>query len=272
MKDNAADLKSACHWLHAIVAGCLKVHFRQADTFEVAPFRYSDQSSLAKFIASHNPSEQEFIVILLALMPHLDPGFFSNVIAEHLPEGGDFPEFGGVKATKQRGILPSGETAQFVLAGADLEKRLAVQRMLSSGHWFAQKRILWLDPVPEGEPPMSGQLVLDPELVELLTVGTVSRPRFSVAFPAEAIETEMTWEDLVLHPNTLRQIREMEAQRHPARGMGHEDEVKRGLPGALPRAARHRQDAYRHPFGEAHRQGRVPHRSFPRRLQVHRRD
>ena len=29
-------------------------------------------------------------------------------------------------------------------------------------------------------------------------------------FPAEAIETEMTWDDLVLHPNTLRQIHEIE--------------------------------------------------------------
>ncbi len=29
-------------------------------------------------------------------------------------------------------------------------------------------------------------------------------------FPAEHIETEMEWDDLVLHPNTLRQIREIE--------------------------------------------------------------
>ena len=43
-----------------------------------------------------------------------------------------------------------------------------------------------------------------------LTVGTVSKPRFSVDFPAEHIETEMDWEDLVLHPNTLRYIRELE--------------------------------------------------------------
>ena len=41
-------------------------------------------------------------------------------MAEYLPEGGDFPEFGGVRATNQRGILPTGETAQFILAGHDL--------------------------------------------------------------------------------------------------------------------------------------------------------
>ena len=57
---------------------------------------------------------------------------------------------------------------------------------------------------------MSGRLVLDPEIVELLTVGTVSKPRFSSEFPAEHIETEMSWDDLVLNPSTLRQIHEIE--------------------------------------------------------------
>lgn len=165
---------------------------------------------LRQIIGERPPSVEECIILMLALAPHIQPSFFTRIIAEHLPEGGDFPEFGGVKGTNHRGILPTGETAQFILAGDDLEKRLEVQRMFGSDHWFAQKRILWLAPVPEGEPVMSGRLVLDPEIVELLTIGTVSRPRFSIEFPAEYIETDMTWEDLVLHPNTLRQIHEIE--------------------------------------------------------------
>jgi AAA+ superfamily predicted ATPase len=144
------------------------------------------------------------------MVPHLKPSFFNNIIAEYLPEGGDFPEFGGVRASNHRGILPTGETAQFILAGDDLEKRLEVQQILSSEHWFAQKHILWLAPVPEGEPLMSGRLILDPEIVEELTIGTVSKPRFSIDFPAEYIDTEMEWDDLVLHPKTLQQIREIE--------------------------------------------------------------
>jgi len=146
---------------------------------------------------------------MLAFAPHLLPDFFNRIIAEHLPEGGDFPEFGGVKGTNHRGLLPTGETAQFILAGDDLEKRLEVQRMLSSEHWFAKKHILWLEPVREGEPIMSGRLVMNQEIVEELTVGTVSKPRFSAEFPAEYIETDMTWDDLVLHPGTLRQIHEI---------------------------------------------------------------
>src|SRR4051794_28260955 len=107
---------------------------------------------------------------MLALAPHLQPSVFGKVIAEHLPEGGDFAEFGGVKGASHRGILPTGETAQFVLAGDDLEKRLSVLQILSSDHWIAQERILWIEPVREGEPLMSGRLVLDPGVVEEITI------------------------------------------------------------------------------------------------------
>ena len=117
------------------------MHFGQAERFEVQALNFYDENAcLARFVASHDPTFEEFTVLMLAIVPQLQPGFFSKIIAEHFPEGGDFPEFGGVKATNHRGILPTGETAQFILAGDDLEKRLDVQRILGSEHWFAQKQ------------------------------------------------------------------------------------------------------------------------------------
>ena len=68
---------------------------------------------------------QEWIVLLLALVPHIKPDFFEALITEYLPKGGDFPEFGGVKASNHRGLLPTGETTQFVLARNDFEKAWA---------------------------------------------------------------------------------------------------------------------------------------------------
>lgn len=211
MSQNATNLQSALDWLTQIIAGRLSVHFGKAESFGASPLSYCDDDSwLASFIQRQNPTGEEFIVLMLALAPHLRPGVLGKLVAEHLPEGGEFPEFGGVKGASHRGILPTGETAQFILAGDDLEKRLAVRRILSSEHWFSQKHILWLEPVREGEPVMSGRLVLDPEIVEQLSIGKVSKPRFSAEFPAEYIETKMEWDDLVLHPNTLHQIREIE--------------------------------------------------------------
>jgi AAA+ superfamily predicted ATPase len=167
-------------------------------------------SPFFNFLNPYNPDSTEKIVLLLGLAPHLQPSFFNQIIAEHLPEGGDFPEFGGVRSGNHRGMLPTGETALFVLAGNDLEKRLEIQQLFSSEHWFAKKHILWLEPVKEGEPAMSGKIVIDPEVIELLTTGTVSKPRFSTDFPAEYIETEMEWGDLILHKSTRRQISEIE--------------------------------------------------------------
>jgi len=167
-------------------------------------------SPFSDFITLHKPDQDEFIILLMAIAPHIQPNFYNQIIARHLPEGGDFPEFGGAKGNNHRGILPTGETAQFVLAGDDFKKRLEVQRILGSEHWFAQKNILWLDRVQDGEPLMSGKLVLDSEIAELLTTGVVSKPRFSADFPAELLETEMLWDDLVLHPKTLLQIKEIE--------------------------------------------------------------
>ena len=169
-----------------------------------------DGSWLADRLGRAELTPEEHVILLLGLAPHIRPHLYSRLIAEHLPEGGDLPEFGGVRAENHRGVLPTGETAQFVVGGDDLATRLEVQRMLGSGHWFAQQHVLWVEPVPEGEPVMSGRLVLDPELVELLTTGTISPPRFSTEFPAERVETELSWDDLVLHPTTLRQIREIE--------------------------------------------------------------
>jgi hypothetical protein len=211
MTHNAANLESALDWLARVTAVGLRTHFGKAESAEATGLALCDDNSfLPRFIRLQEPTSQELILMMLALAPHLSPAFFDKLISEYLPEGGDFPEFGGVKGSNHRGILPTGETAQFILAGDDLEKRLAVQRILSSEHWFAQKHILWLEPVREGEPAMSGRLVLDPEIVEEITTGTVSRPAFSVEFPAEHIETAMDWDDLVLNPATWTQICEIE--------------------------------------------------------------
>jgi hypothetical protein len=211
MGTNAANLQIALEWVRQVVRKSLKSGPDGAEAAEEESLEFhAAHFGLTGFIAEQRPSYAELVIVLLALAPHLKPNFLSDIIAQHFPDGAECPQFGGVKGTNHRGILPTGETVQFVLAGENLKKRLEVQYILSSDHWFARRRMLWVDPVREGEPIMSGRLILDPEFVELLTIGTVSKPRFSMEFPAERIETEMTWDDLVLHPGTLHQIHEIE--------------------------------------------------------------
>jgi ATPase family associated with various cellular activities (AAA) len=213
---NAANLQFALDYLTQVINVRLRFRFGKLDgKNEVVELPalgfFNDESYYANFIEQYKPSFEEYVILLLGLSPHIQPGFIQAVIASFLPNGGDLPEFGGVKGQNHRDILPTGETAQFILAGDDLEKRLEVQRLFSTDHWFHQKGILHLEAVPHGEPVMSGRIILDSEVVELLTLGKVSKPRFSTDFPAEYIHTGLEWDDLVLSPATLRQIKEIES-------------------------------------------------------------
>ncbi|MEJ7679331.1 MAG: ATP-binding protein [Segetibacter sp.] len=151
-------------------------------------------------------SDAEGVILFLALVPHCDPGFYNCIINDYLPEGGEFAEFGGIRGTNHRGIIPTGETAQFVLAGKNLKERLEIQDLFSTDHNFYRKRILWLEPSREGEPKMSGRIILSNEVVEMLTSEKPSKPDFSVDFPAKLITTKMEWNDLVVHPETSAHI------------------------------------------------------------------
>ncbi|MCB0529578.1 MAG: ATP-binding protein, partial [Saprospiraceae bacterium] len=126
-----------------------------------------------------------------------------------MPQGGDFYQIGGGRSTHFRGFLPTGETALFLLAGEDLERRFEVQQIFSPDHFFSKKKILWLEEVSTGEPAMSGRVVLSPEYVDLFTTGKIVRPRFSTSFPAELVETSLDWDDLVLNTQTISQVQEL---------------------------------------------------------------
>jgi hypothetical protein len=154
-------------------------------------------------------SDEEYLLILLALAPHVQPQFLDQIIQENLPQPGDFPQIGGVRGKHFRGFLPTGETALFLLAGEDLQKRMAVQRLFGESHFFAKKGILHLEEVQD-EPRMSGRIILSQDCVDLLTLGQVTPPSLSMNFPAQRLETDMEWDDLVLPPETLLQIRELE--------------------------------------------------------------
>lgn len=194
--------------LKRVINTRLQSHFNNVDAVFPAVKIEDDGSPLNGFIISHQLPLEEYIILLTALVPHIMATFFESVIQEFLPQGGDFPEFGGVKGSNHRGLLPTGETAQFIMAGNDIEKRLSVQYLLTNGI-LAKKKVLYLETVKEGEPLMSGRIVLDPELVTRLTTGIEITPKFSPDFPAKNITTAMTWDDLVLNNYTQNQLSEI---------------------------------------------------------------
>jgi len=178
---------------------------------EPEPFHFEGETSeLATFCLKNHVSGNELVILFLALIPHIVPDFFSKLIGEYLPNGGDFPEFGGVKGKNHRGILPTGETALYILAGRNTTQRAALIQIFSEEHVFARNEVLYLEDMPAGEPRMSGKLIMEHEFVELFTTGIVSKPKLSSDFPAQLLETDLEWTDLILNEKTSEQIAEIE--------------------------------------------------------------
>ena len=172
-----------------------------------------DDNSWSTALLPHLPvsklSHDELVIITLALVAHIRPHYFDRVIQSVYPNGGGFPHLGGIRGKGHRGFLPSGETALFLLAGEDLERRFQIQKLFSVDHWFAKKQVIRLAEPEKNEPAMSGQLILDREYIEKITLGKITRPSFSTEFPAARITTQQTWTDLVLPNSTLLQIQDI---------------------------------------------------------------
>lgn len=169
-----------------------------------------DDSSFARFTRFYKLSREEMLQLLIALAPHLVPGFYDAIIQQFLQQGGDFPEFGGVKGAQHRGTLPTGETALFLLAGTDPKTRLELLPLFDSQRFLFKYKILSIEPVKPGEPILSGRLVLDTEFAELFTTDKIGLPAMGPNFPAEHIQTQLEWDDLVLPENVWQQIHELE--------------------------------------------------------------
>jgi hypothetical protein len=172
--------------------------------------RSDDDTAYSRFVREHGLDEESQLLLLLALAPWVRPDFFDRLLQQALPGGGDFPQLGGLRGRQHRGFLPTGDTALFLLGGDDLGPRLRWQALLWGQHPLVKKGIVYLEEPAEGEPPMSGRLMLDSDYAERFISGKVRAPRLSMRFPAQRLETALEWQDIVLPPRTLAQVQELE--------------------------------------------------------------
>ncbi|MBU3699188.1 MAG: ATP-binding protein [Candidatus Kapabacteria bacterium] len=175
------------------------------DPFEVP----ADNGYLSRFVDEYSPTHMELAVFLLALIPHLIPEFLDEVIHRMYPEGGDANAVGGIRTGQSRFILPTAQTAVFVVCGRDFSDRASLMKLFSADHWFRKMHILWLQDVEYGESHMNSRLLVNPDIVDTMILGRAAPPRFSSDFPAEHVTTDLEWSDLVLRASTSSQIQEV---------------------------------------------------------------
>ncbi len=214
IRRNAVDLERELEWFARVLSLRFSLYFGQQspeqDILEIAPPDLSKSiSEYAAFLHRHQPNYAERLALVLGLTPHVRPRLLDVFLVRNQTFDRKFTEFGGL-TSPSGGFVPTGETLAFILGGNALQTRFSVPLLFGSQHFFARYNVLRLAPAALNDSPLQGALCLSEEYLSLFTTGQARRPDFGPGFPAQFIETQLTWDDLVLHPGTRRQIEEIE--------------------------------------------------------------
>ena len=176
---------------------------------EDLPKLYDWKLPVKDFIHKWQLNEAESIILLIALTPHVLPDIFDRVVESKMEKPANLPKLGGIRGKNSRGFLPTGETALFLLAGDDLDYRLKVQQLFSADHLFSQRKIVWLEEIPFGEPEMSGRLIVSHDYIQQFLFGRSAAPHFSTSFPAKKIIEQRSWDSLIINSELQEQLQEI---------------------------------------------------------------
>ncbi|WP_216849038.1 ATP-binding protein [Pedobacter sp. L105] len=211
---NAASLTAEMLWLAQVIETRMQLYWGQTsahtDIAEVLPPDLSeDQSMYAQMVKYYSFSFDERMILLLALVPHVQPQLLDVFFVKNSTYDRGFTEFGGIKGQQFTGFLPTGETAAFVLAAGNLEKRFSLGMIFGEHHPFRKHNILKLVSSHADEPALSGALQISTEYLSYFTSGVAHHPDFGPNFPAKRLYTNLDWADLVLDQITRNEVEEI---------------------------------------------------------------
>lgn len=213
---NAKLIAAEMKWLQAILEFRFRGFFEGGgdlplNEFGVPAIPENLTSNFARFLRSRNLSQDERLLIALALCPHFQPSILDPLMTQNSSINRPFSVFGGISSQNGNSFWPTGETALWLLAGTNMERRFEVQNLLSSNHFLSNEDIVRLESNPNNPhfSPLAGQLVLGAEFFSEICLGENSAPTFGADFPAEEVKTDMDRKDIVLSPTTWSAVEEI---------------------------------------------------------------
>jgi AAA+ superfamily predicted ATPase len=207
---HVANLEKELDWLKGCIERrilSLQEDMSEVDIISTPPKLTEKNSSYGELINRNKLNKEERLALILALSPHVGPNLL-NVFAEEQ----SIQQVSKVcKSENGISLIPTVETALFILTNNNLENRLACYPMFETDHLFYRESILEVGSTRPGESTFNGVLGINPTYRDLFTQNEYRKPRFSEDFPAHPVTTKLEWEDMVLMPNTQDKLDEVKA-------------------------------------------------------------
>lgn len=203
MTDHAQVLGQELDWLDRVIDTSIRLYFGQPSEYQdvraIAPPKLQNDGPYHRFIDGFSFDAR--LILILALAPVLKPQILDPFLMKNDNFGRGFTEFGGI--TSGTSFLPTLETAAFILTATNLQRRLALQSDFGQAAFFCGKRIL--DDHP-GQTRFSLPLNICKEQLPSLTTGERYQPGFDANFPAQRLNTNLEWDDLVVDDSVMDEL------------------------------------------------------------------
>jgi len=173
-------------------------------------FRTSDHEGfqLGDYISGKELAHQEVIILLMALLPRLDPALLKRIYLE-FPNSILF-DFCSVN-DNGRLFYPTIQTVQYILGGDSIAERLKTLDYFSPGSVLVKDEIIVFPSSGHDHTPMHSQISVHQEAFNTIVFGSELLPKMSSDFPAEQLHTRRSWTDLILPKDTLYELQSIEA-------------------------------------------------------------
>ncbi|WP_109438869.1 ATP-binding protein [Aquimarina sp. AU119] len=211
---NAEVLVAELSWLSLVLQTRLELHFQQETPYtsieELVPPNLSDKKgSYAHFIQQHKLKVAERLLLILALVPHIKPEVLDILLTKNKDYDRRYSEFGGLLLEGHLGLIPTAETAMFLLAGDDLNKRLQYHTLITQDFLPIRQGMINVSRTKGNNPLLSSIWMIANEYVANIVTGTPYQAMYSPDFPAQQLHTKLSWQDLIVSRSTARSLQEI---------------------------------------------------------------
>ncbi|UKB81188.1 ATP-binding protein [Chryseobacterium sp. MEBOG07] len=163
---------------------------------------------LGDYISGKELVHQEVVILLMALLPRLDPSLLKRIYLE-------FPNtmLFDFCSTNDNGRLfyPTVQAIQYVLGGDNISKRLKALDYLSPDSVLIKEELIVFSNSAHEYASMNSQISIHHEAFNTIIFGSEILPKMSNDFPAEQLNTGRSWTDLILPQATLHELQSIEA-------------------------------------------------------------
>lgn len=161
---------------------------------------------LGNYISRKKLTHQEVIILLMALLPRLDPSLLKRIFLE-FPSSVLFDYC--VTNDNGRLFYPTIQTVQYILGGESISERLKALDYFDPNSVLIKEELIVLSGSSEHSSTNS-QISVHQEAFNTIIFGVEVLPKMSNDFPAELLQTRRSWDDLILPKITLNEIKSIE--------------------------------------------------------------